>query len=69
MPAENTCEIVVETVGPGGSTYVLMDHNNRAHRVWLAKHAFWAMRNDRALITQPAHMADALAVNTARRLS
>ena len=30
-----------------------IDHNSHEDRVWLAKHCFWAMRNNRRVTTEP----------------
>lgn len=31
-----------------------IDHNKHEERIWLAKHCFWALHNDRAVVTYPA---------------
>lgn len=36
----------------------LIDHNNYHDRRWLAKHCWWAMRNNRMVTTYPVDKAD-----------
>lgn len=31
----------------------IIDHDNSSDRKWLGAHAFWAMRNNRKLVTYP----------------
>ena len=31
----------------------VIDHDNSSDRKWLGAHCFWAMRNDRKVITHP----------------
>jgi len=30
-----------------------IDHNDTLHRQWLAKHCWWALRNNRTVVTTP----------------
>lgn len=30
-----------------------IDHNDTIHRQWLGKHCFWALRNNRTVVTTP----------------
>lgn len=31
-----------------------VDHDNRADRVWMGKHCFWAFRNNRLIVSYPS---------------
>lgn len=51
---EKLLELVVLTKDmKSGSveTRRVIDYNNRAHRLWLSKHCFWAFHNNRAVET------------------
>lgn len=34
-------------------SHKVIDHDNSSDRKWLGAHAFWAMRNNRKLVTYP----------------
>ena len=34
-------------------SHKVIDHDNSSDRKWLGTHAFWAMRNNRKLVTYP----------------
>lgn len=56
QPNNEPFMIVVETWRNGNwrESARTINHNNREERVWLAKHCFWAFRNNRAVVTYPA---------------
>lgn len=59
MPTETfvpSVSVVVTTtdLSSGKSTTKIIDHNNHEDRVWLGRHAFWAMRNNHSVETRPA---------------
>lgn len=49
--------IVVETWRDGNwrESVRTIDYSNRENRVWLAKHSFWALKNNRSVVTYPAN--------------
>lgn len=48
------CNVSVTTTHPDGKRDIkVIDHDDHDHRVWLGKHAYWAMRSGREVTTAP----------------
>lgn len=52
--------VLTQTVNDGEiEQQKIIDHNRHEDRVWLGKHSFWAMRNNRVITTVPIASHDA----------
>lgn len=45
--------VITRDMKTGKSVERIINHDDREHRQWLGKHAFWAMRNHHEVVTSP----------------